>query len=87
MILPDTDLDGTVDEYFLTFADLAELGARDRAMTAPYTLRLEALDFAGLAIPGSESEILLVVPEPGTMTLLVIGAVVIPSRRRNRRRK
>ena len=81
--LPDTDLDGSVDNYFLTFARLAEVGANDRALTAPYTLRLEALNNDGLPIANSESEILLLVPEPATITLLTLGGLAILRRRRS----
>jgi hypothetical protein len=65
--LPDTDLDGAVDDYFLIFARLAEVGANDRVLTEPYTLRLDALDSSGLPIADSESEILLQVPEPAAI--------------------
>jgi len=80
--LPDTDLDGSVDEYFLTFAHLAEAGAKDRAATAPYTLRLEALNSGGIPIGGSESEILLLIPEPATLSLLALGGLAVLRRRR-----
>jgi hypothetical protein len=78
--LPDTDLDGIVDDYFLTFAHLAEAGARDRIAISPYTLRLEALNGAGVPIAGSESEILLMVPEPGTMSILLLLAAGLSKR-------
>jgi len=80
--LPDTDLDGSVDDYFLTFAHLAEAGARDRVATSPYTLRLEALDGGGLPIAGSESELLLLVPEPATLGILVVGGLAMVRRRK-----
>jgi len=80
--LPDTDLDGAIDDYFLTFAQLAEVGAMDRDATAPYTLKLEALDSGGVPIAGSESEILLFIPEPTTLTLLAVGGLALLHRRR-----
>lgn len=64
--LPDTDLDGSIDDYFLTLDHLADVGANDRALTAPYTIRLEALDNNDLPIADSESEILLLLSEPIT---------------------
>ncbi|MDP6546225.1 MAG: SBBP repeat-containing protein [Phycisphaerae bacterium] len=82
--LGDTDLDGSLDDYFLTFADLADAGARDRAETSPYTLRLEALDSGGLPIGGSESEISLLVPEPATLSLLALGGLTVLRKRRRR---
>jgi len=85
--LPDTDLDGSVDDYFLTFAHLAEVGANDRVLTAPYTLRLEALDSGGLPIADSESEILLLVPEPATLSLLTMGGLTALRRRSPGRRR
>jgi len=80
--LADTDFDESLDDYFLTFADLGEAGAMDRAAAAPYTLRLEALDSGGLPIPGSESEILLLVPEPTALSLLALGGLAVLRRRR-----
>jgi len=82
--LPDTNLDGSIDDYFLTFAQLAGVGAMDRAATAPYTLRLDALDGAGAPIAGSGSEIQLLIPEPTSLMLLVFGGGVIAARRRRR---
>ncbi|MDP6546226.1 MAG: SBBP repeat-containing protein [Phycisphaerae bacterium] len=79
--LGDTDLDGSLDDYFLTFADLADAGARDRAETSSYTLRLEALDSGGLPIGGSESEISLLVPEPATLSLLALGGLTVLRKR------
>ncbi|MDP6634184.1 MAG: PEP-CTERM sorting domain-containing protein [Phycisphaerae bacterium] len=80
--LPDTDSDGSVDDYFLTFAQLARAGAEDRTAASPYTLRLEALDGGGFPIPGSESEILLLVPEPATLSMLALGGLATLRRRR-----
>jgi len=82
--LPDTDLDGTLDGHFVTFAHLADIGAGDRAATAPYTLRLQPLDSGGVPIVGSsESEILLLVPEPATISLLAMAGLTVIRRRRS----
>jgi hypothetical protein len=79
----DTDLDGTLDEYFLTFLDLVAAGANDRDATSPYTLRLEPLDGSGLSIVGSDdSEILLLVPEPTTLSLMFLAGLAVLKRRR-----
>ena len=80
--LPDTNFDGNIDDYFLTFAQLAGIGANDRNATAAYTLTLEALDSGGLPISGSESEILLLIPEPATLSLLALGSLSLLRRRR-----
>ena len=81
----DTDLDGTLDEHFLTFLDLFNAGAKDRAATSPYTLRLQPLGGPGLPIVGSDnSEILLLVPEPTTMLLMAAGLPLMLKRRRRR---
>jgi hypothetical protein len=80
--LPDTDLDGNIDDYFLRFAQLVEIGAIDRNATAAYTLTLEALDGGGLPISGSGSEILLLIPEPATLSLLALGGLAVIRRRR-----
>jgi len=80
--VPDTDLDGAVDDYFLTFSDLAAAGARDRGATAPYTLTLEALDGGGTPISSVESQILVLVPEPISVGLLAIGGLAILRRRK-----
>jgi len=82
--LPDTDNDGAVDDYFLTFEQLSQAGALDRSHTSDYTLKLEALDSGGLPIAGSESEILLSVPEPATMGMLLVGSLALAARRRRR---
>ena len=83
MTLPDTNLDGGIDDYFLTFADLAAAGAMDRAAITPYTLRLEALDSSGVSIVGGDSEISLLIPEPATLSLLALGGLAVLRRRRN----
>jgi len=82
--LPDTDLDGNVNDFFLKFTHLADVGANDRDATAPYTLRLEALDSGGQPIVGSESEILLLVPEPATLALMVLSGLTLVRRRKLR---
>jgi len=83
--LQDSNSDGVLDDYFLSFARLAELGAQDRAATTAYTLRLEALNIAGDPIAGSESEILLLVPEPATMSLLALGGLALIRKRKQTR--
>jgi len=83
----DTDSDGDVDPYFLTFAELASMGALDRSNQIPYVLKLIAVDgAAGIGNQvGDDSQIHLFLPEPATMGLMLFGSAGLLARKRRRR--
>jgi len=79
--IDDTDDNGAVDKYFLTFAELASIGVLDRTGTIPYILTLDALDETG-AVTGDGSEIIITIPEPATMGLMLLGSLALVGRKR-----
>jgi len=78
----EPESEGNAD-VFVSFAELAALGATDRTGEVPYVVGLQQIDGSGIPV-GDESEILLLLPEPTTMGLMLFGSIALISRRKRR---